>query len=186
MSPSSSAIIFHMNEQERGLCPTGPPSNMLKMGLYLLLHFFPFSWGEADEERDEWRWDWKREGLDSLFRAPRSVRGIPLTGCSENTNNGSWAPDARPHSHTPTRAPSLIITQPAPRDKTSTKTGPLTVLDRGQGTPKVFLFHILQFLSSLAYVCFPCLNEHVLWIYLTFGPSHERGDVRVSGWFRWI
>lgn len=42
-----------MDEQERGLCPTGPPSNMSKMGLYVLLHFFPFSWGEADEERDE-------------------------------------------------------------------------------------------------------------------------------------
>lgn len=26
---------------------------MSKMGFYGLLHFFPFSWGKAEEERDE-------------------------------------------------------------------------------------------------------------------------------------
>lgn len=174
-----------MNEQEKGPCPTGPPSNMSKMGLYVLLHFFPFSWGKS-RGREGWggeerRWDWRG---DSLFRAPRSVWCIPLMGCSENANSRSKTPGAQPHSHTPTRAPSLIITQPAPRDKTPTKAGPLTVLDRGQGLP---LPHILNsFFLDICLFSFSLMNT---FSGSTFGPSHQRGEIWLDlvdrRWWKW-
>lgn len=105
--------------------------------------------GEAEEKkgRDGKRGDWF------------AFQGTPLSS-GQTTDEVQWERkqcviDAQRHSHTPTRAPSLIITQPAPGDKMPTKPGPLTVLDRGQDTPKVFHLDIFLSLSSWTYVCFP-------------------------------
>lgn len=156
--PLSTTAIFHMDEQQRVLCPAGPPSNMSKMGLYRLLSLLPFSLGRR----------WGRQGLrggvetgcalivrglDSVLRVFPMVQGRPLTGSNENANSVCWTPMQRLHSPTPTRAPSSIITQPAPRDRESTKPRPLTDLDRGQSTLSTLLSLLRLFVSFFLGMC---------------------------------
>lgn len=163
--PFSASAIFHMDEQQRGLCPAGPPSNMSKMGLHRLLSLLPFSSGRR----------WGRQGLrggvkagctlivrglDSVLRVFPMVQGRPLTGSNENANSVCWTPMQGPNSPTPTRAPSSIITQPAPRDRESTKPRPLTDLYRGQSTLSTLLSPqtLCVFLPVHVFVCFALID----------------------------
>lgn len=154
-----------MDEQERGLCPAGPPSKMSKMGLYRLLSLFPFSSGRR----------WGRQGLrggvetgcalivrglDSVLRVFPTVQGRPLTASNENANSVCRTPMQGLNSPTSTRAPSSIITQPAPTDKESTKPRPLTDLDRGQSTLSTLLSPktLCVFLPEHVFVWFALIN----------------------------
>lgn len=88
------------------------------------------------------------------------VQGHPLTESDKNANSGCWTLMLRPHSSTPTRAASVIITQPAPRDKDSTKPRSLTDLNRGQGTPYTLLIpHSTGFfIPGNVFVCFVLID----------------------------
>lgn len=99
-------------------------------------------------------------GLVSVLRVFPMVQGRPLTGSNENANSVYWTPMQGLHSPTPTRAPSPIITQPAPRHRESTKPRPLTDLDRGQSTLSTLLSPqtLCVFLPGHVFVCFALID----------------------------
>lgn len=154
-----------MDEQQRGLCPAGPPSNMSKMGLYRLLSLLPFSSGRRWVRQGlrggvETGYTLLVRGLVSVLRVFPMVQGRPLTESNENANSVYWTPMQGLHSPTPTRAPSSIITQPAPRHRESTKPRPLTDLDRGQSTLSTLLSPqtLCVFLPGHVFVCFALID----------------------------